>query len=513
MKKLGIISVMTAVCLLSCIALVACSAAPDKGAMSPSSGIYDDGSIFVPDAVGGAGDSLNEGNNYVYGEVTENGFVNADETPSSYFSLDRNTAGYSLVRNQINNGRKISPTSVRIEEMVNYFDYNLPRPEEKGIGICSGIIDCPWNSENKLVMLGVTTAEQQMDYKNGNYVFLIDVSGSMSASDRIGLAKQGMCLLVDSLGEGDVVSIVTYASGIECKMDGIECTSKNKSEIKSKINALRASGATNGEGGLQLAYETAQKHFISDGNNRVILISDGDFNVGMSNTEQMKNFISEKAKSGVYLSVFGVGMGNMRDDMMETLANNGNGNYAYIDSYKEAEKAFVHDIVGNMITVAKDAKAGITFNENVESYRLIGYDTKHITAEDFENYAKDTGDIGSGFSVGIIYEIKLKDNDYQGAVAEVEVRYKDVRGETEFADSCKVTVDFTKQPEYENDAFFAACVAEFGLILRNSEYKAQASLASVLERLESLTEYIANDEYKAEFVELVKKAILSEFYI
>lgn len=244
------------------------------------------------------------------------------------------------------------------------------------------------------------------------------------------------------------------------------------------------------------------------GNNRIIIISDGDFNVGGSDVDGMKEFISEKAKSGIYLSVIGVGMGNTRDDMLETLATNGNGNYAYLDNKTEAKKVFSHDLNGVLKTVAKDAKAGVTFTDNVVKYRLIGYDTKHLSEDDFNDSRTDAGELGSGLCSTAVYEVKLKDGA-DGDIATAEIKYKDVRGTQKDA---SVSAVITTSSADGNDARFAACVSEFGLVLRKSQYAANASIAAVYERLESLATYIAADPYKSEFVTLVEKAIRSELY-
>lgn len=450
----------------------------------------------------------NGGDNYQYGSITESPFVDVAQGSSSYFSLDRNTAGYSYVRRQIENDYKIAADSVRVEELINYFDYSYPEPETEAVSLTAYLSACPWNESNMLVTLGVKTQTVRLDAENGNYVFLVDVSGSMSGDDRLGLAKYGFNTLVDNLGEGDVVSIVKYASGMEVVMDGKECADENKDGIKATMNGLRAGGATNGAGGLELAYQTAQKHFITGGNNRVIIISDGDFNVGRDSTDEMKEMIEEKAKSGIYLSVIGVGMGNTRDDMLETLATCGNGNYAYLDNKTEANKVFGHDLNGTLKTVAKDAKAGVTFTDNVVKYRLVGYDTKHLSEDDFNDSRTDAGELGSGLCSTAVYEIMLKDGA-EGEIATAEIKYKDVRGTQKDA---SVSTVITTETADGNDARFAACVAEFGLVLRNSEYKAQASLNRVYARLEEFSDYIAADVYKTEFVSLVQKAIRSEKY-
>lgn len=446
--------------------------------------------------------------NYVHDSIIEQDFSEVSTAPKSYFSLDRNTASYSIVRSQIKDGYKVNADGVRIEEMINYFDYNFPAPDEKAVAISSAVTNCPWNADNKLLLAGIKTTEYISD-TNANYVFLIDVSGSMSGDSRLGLAKKGFNMLLDGLGEKDIVSVVTYANGVNTVLDGMECTKNGKDVIREAISSLRASGGTNGGDGLERSYNIAQKHFITGGNNRIIIISDGDFNVGMTNKESLKEFIQDKAKSGIYLSTIGVGMGNMRDDMMEMLATNGNGNYAYLDNINEARKVFVDELKSNLYTVAKDAKAGVTFTSAVEKYRLVGYDTKLISEEDFNDEKADTGEIGTNLCVAALYEITLSEGA-EGKLADVEVRYKDVSKETEVNESVISSIN-TDTPSSE-DLSFISCVAEFGLILRNSEYKGTATLQDVLTRLDSLSAYIGDDNYKKEFVNLVGLASETEYY-
>lgn len=479
----------------ACLCFSACGAY-DGGGWSPSS----------PDA-----SEIN--GNYRHGDIVEQDFKDVSKDPSSYFSLDRNTAGYALVRSQIENGSKISENSVRIEEMINYFDYDFPAPEEKAVEVTSYLSSCPWNAKNKLMLVGLKTTYIDLGDTDANYVFLVDVSGSMSGDKRLGLAQKGLSYLTDELGENDRVSIVTYANGVKTELDGKQCTALGKSQIKNKIASLSARGGTNGGDGLERAYKLAEKHFIKGGNNRVIIISDGDFNVGISDTGELKEFIQKKAEGGVYLSVLGVGMGNMRDDMLETLAICGNGNYAYLDNETEARKVLVEELGGTLKTVAKDAKAGITFTQNVEKYRLIGYDTKIISEDDFNNEKTDTGEIGSNLCVTALYELALSsktDEEAGEKLADVEVRYKDVTNETEVNES--VTCTATLSTPSSDDLKFISCVAEFGLILRNSKFKGTASINAVLDRLDGLSGYISHDLYKKEFVTLVGKAAESGYY-
>lgn len=503
------ITVFTAViAAFMAMSFAACSA-PDRG--------FDGSENWSGGQVAGGGSMPDESEDdsgewsggFMHDSIVENGFTEVAKEPSSYFSMDRNTASYSQVRYQIEKGGKVFADSVRIEELINYFDYDFPAPEEGAVAVNTYLADCPWNAEHKLMLAGIKTAERKTDSVNGNYVFLVDVSGSMSGDDRLGLAKNGLKMLADNLGDGDIISLVTYANGVTTVLDGGECSQSGKETVKSAIDKLKAGGGTNGSDGLQRAYKIAEKHYITGGNNRVIIISDGDFNVGIYDKDTLQEMISERtvAEKKVYLSVFGVGMGNMRDDMLEMLAKSGNGNYAYLDNMTEAEKAFCHELDGTLVTVAKDAKAGVTFEENVAKYRLIGYDTKIISKDEFEDDTTDTGEIGSNLCVAALYEIELAANA-EGKLATVEVKYKDVTGEAETDVSVKTEV-FTSSPS-SNDLSFIACVAEFGLVLRQSAYAENANLYAVLERLEGLSDYTAADPYRADFVTLAGKA--SEIY-
>lgn len=476
------------------------------------------GMKFADSGLYPAGESyplFSDGENYLYDTVVEQGFSDTETAPSSYFSLDRNTAGYSLVRTQLRQGVKISPESVRLEELVNYFDYDYPAPEAgESVGVSAYLSDCPWNAEHKLMTVGIKT-EEAVRTGDANYVLLVDVSGSMGGTvagtegqSRLDLVKYGANKLLDTLGAQDRVSIVTYASGVKTVLESTAATEENKPAIRNAINKLSSYGSTNGSDGLQRAYEQAEAHRAENGNNRIIILSDGDFNVGISNRDELKEFIQEKAKSGIALSVVGVGMGNLRDDFMQTLALNGNGNYCYIDTPLEAQKVFVEEVAGTLYTVAKDAKAGVTFNADaVSSYRLLGYDMKTMSEEDFNNTEKDAGEIGSNLCVTAMYEIELSDADTDAALAEAAVRYKNEAGE-----DCEVKLTVTGQETATQDVQFAACVAEFALVLRASAYRGNASLENVLARLEGMSAYLAEDVYKSEFAELVAVAKASGYY-
>lgn len=444
--------------------------------------------------------------NYQYDGISENDFVSTAEETSSYFSLDRNTASYSLMRREINQGLTTNANSVRLEEYVNYFNYNYARPSgEDALALSGSVFDCPWNEENKLFTIGIAAEEISFasDIQN-NIIFLIDISGSMFGEDRLGLIQQAFTMLLDNLGDNDYVSIVTYASNCRVALSGARGTEKTK--IANVLQDLSASGTTNGSGGIQLAYAEAEKYFIQGGNNRVILATDGDFNVGISDKNQLKNFISEKRQSGIYLTVLGVGMFNTNDSIMKTLAESGNGNYAYLDSVAEARKVLVEELNGTFNVVAKDAKAGVIFNpETVEKYRLIGYESKMLSQDEFYDENKDAGEIGSGHTVTAVYEITLKENT-AGNIATVEIKYKHPESnENKNITETFTTYDYSANPD--EDCIFIGCVVEYGLLLRNSEFKGNADFENVISRLSQLS-CVREDPFKAEFLEIVKKACI-----
>lgn len=488
------------------ISLASCSAMDNNGAnYSPNySGSY--GSS----ADGGMDDSLaGEG----YTEIIENSFVSTTENNTSYFSIDANTASYPNLRSMINKGYlNIPKDAVRIEEMLNYFSYDYESPEGEDIlSLNASIFDTPYNSETKLLTVGLAAEEIDFSGVKNNLVFLIDTSGSMFSDDKLPLVQQAFMMLAEALNPEDRVSIVTYAGSHRVALDG--AFGYEKAKIMAVVDDLQAGGSTAGADGINSAYALAEKYFIEGGNNRVILATDGDFNVGVSSTKGLENLISEKRQSGVYFSVFGVGRGNLQSEKMETLALKGNGTYSYIDSVKEAKRALVDGIGGSIVTVAKDVKAGITFNpEYVESFRLIGYENKLLTEDEFNDSNTDAGELGSGHTVTVVYEIKLTNpeillDDGINSVADVIIRYKptenaggDAAEEKELTLSVMAN-DYRETPTEEN--IFVASVIEFGLILRDSEHKADANLEELLTTLESLD--LSGDEFKAEFRELVRK--------
>ncbi len=448
---------------------------------------------------------IESGNSYT--QITENPFVAADENNTSYFSIDANTASYPNLRGLIKNGHTVDKDAVRVEEILNYFHYDYRLPTDGQIlGLSASAFPNPYNPETLLLTIGL--AAQQVDFTEtrNNLVFLIDVSGSMFGSDRLELVQQAFMMLAENLNPEDRVSVVTYASGDAVALSGAYGYEKQK--IMAVIEDLQAGGTTAGAKGIQTAYLLAQRYFIEGGNNRVILATDGDFNVGLSATQDLGEFIAQKRETGVYFSVFGVGYGNLKSDKMETLALKGNGTYSYIDSVTEARRALVEQIGGAMITVAKDVKAGVVFNpEFVESFRLIGYENKQLTQEEFENDATDAGELGSGHTVTVVYEIKPKatgESVPTGNLAQVTVKYKQPNAAATDP-SQELLLDVSWQAYHEEltpqDAFVAS-VVEFSLSMRNSQYKANASLQSALARLNDLD--LSEDAYKEEFRELVK---------
>lgn len=442
-----------------------------------------------------------------YTQITENPFVAADRENTSYFSIDANTASYPNLRSMIKNGYKIPQDAVRVEEILNYFHYDYKLPDDGQIlGLSASAFPNPYNPETVLLTIGLAAQEVEFTETRNNLVFLIDVSGSMFGSDRLGLVQQAFMMLAENLNPEDRVSIVTYAGRDAVALEGAYGYEKQK--IMAVIEDLEAGGSTAGAAGIQTAYKLAQRYFIEGGNNRVILATDGDFNVGLSSTLDLEKFIAGKRETGVYFSVFGVGYGNLKSDKMETLALKGNGTYSYIDSVNEARRALVEQIGGSMITVAKDVKAGVVFNpEFVESFRLIGYENKLLTQEQFENDTTDAGELGSGHTVTVVYELKLKPAAgpvAEGNLAQVTVKYKGPKATVQDP-SQELLLDVSWQAYHgemtAQDAFVAS-VVEFALVMRESQFKADGSLQSVLSRLNDLD--FSEDAYKEEFRELVK---------
>lgn len=440
-----------------------------------------------------------------YNEIVENPFVKTDFAADSYFSMDSFTASYSNLRRYINNGMNLPSDLIRTDELINYFSYDIEKPTD-GNTFSSTVEmgDCPWNEEHKLLTVGVATKEVKRIENNGNnIVFLIDVSGSMNSTNKLGLIKKSFKLFVENLDSSDIVSVVTYANGVNTIFEG-RYVEKTGQLIK-KVNNLRAFGGTGGDKGLERAYEIAKKYFIPGGNNRVIIASDGDFNIGRFSQEELKSFIEEKRESGIYLTTLGFGMGNYKDTTMETLAKYGNGGYAYIDCIAEAKKVLVDELDSTLVTVAKDVKSNIEFNPNVvDSYRLIGYENKKLTKDEFDDEDKDAGEIGSGKTSIICYELVLKENITDDKLLSLNINYKDPATSKSLKYNKEVGLKSLDKPVTDN-YLFVASIVEFVLLLRSSNYMGNANYGELLVRLQRLSS-IDNDTFKSEFRELVNKA-------
>ena len=455
-----------------------------------------------------------------YAHVDENGFQSVYTSPLSTFAADVDTASYSNVRRMINSGytiENIPAGAVRTEEFLNYFTYDYDGPENgEPFGVNAEIAECPWNEDHELLMLGLQT--EAIDFSeapDSNIVFLIDVSGSMYDENKLPLLKQSFELLIDNLGEDDCVTIVTYASGNDTVIEGVPAS--DKETIINALDSLEAGGYTNGSGGIVTAYEMAEKYYIKGGNNRIILATDGDFNVGLTSESDLHDLITEEKDNGIFLSCLGFGMGNYNDETMETLADDGNGNYAYIDSLSEAKKVLVEELGATIVTVAKDVKFQVEFNpEYVDEYRLVGYENRLMDDEDFEDDTKDGGEIGAGHSVTVMYEIvpagegsskelKYQNNETSAAADSDEwmtlsVRYKDPDEDTsELLEYTFGEDDYSRKPS--DDFKFASAVAEFSMVLSNSEWIGDGSIEHVQSILDDVD--FDDDEYKEEFEYLV----------
>ena len=503
------------------------------------------------------------------GDLIENDWVETKTENTSTFSIDVDTASYTLARNYLMNYDQMPPKDrIRIEEMVNYFDYDYPQPEDgQPFSVTMEMADSPWRSDTKLVMFGLQGKQlAPNEVPAHNLVFLIDVSGSMYGEDRLGLLKKSFKKLVEKLDKDDKVSIVTYAGSAGTLLDSVSGADKDK--IIAALDALEAGGSTAGAAGIITAYELAEKNYSSDANNRIILATDGDFNVGASSDTALVSLIEEERDKGIYLTILGFGMGNYQDEKMEQLSNAGNGNYFYVDSEKEADKIFTVDLLGTMFTIAKDVKLQVVFNpEKIAKYRLVGYENRVMANEDFNDDTKDAGEIGAGHRVTAFYEVILTGKKTETETpAETETPEENNDGEntevsddetteisdeetTEISDDEGETPDEDEAPaevtepesEFGEDDFlllkmrykkpdenksnykefpmtsanvpakmspnmgFASAVAEFGMLLRDSKFKADSSYDSVLKRAK---DNIGKDTFgfRGEFLEMVSRA-------
>ncbi len=458
-----------------------------------------------------------------YSKIDENIFKDVFKNPLSTFSIDVDYASYSNARRYLLDGFLPPKDAVRVEEFINYFQYDYPKPKGKDpLEIYTEVSKCPWNDENLLVHIGIKGKELEVkDQKKSNLVFLIDVSGSMDEPDKLPLLVNAFKMFTEQLRNDDIVSIVVYAGSSGLVL--APTCGKNKIKIIDVLDKLEAGGSTAGGEGMQLAYKIAEENFISDGNNRVIWATDGDFNVGVSNTGDLVRFLEEKRNKGIFLTVLGFGTGNIKDNRLEQLADKGNGHYAYIDNLLEAKKVLVDEIGSTLYTIAKDVKIQVEFNPaKVKEYRLVGYENRLLNTEDFENDKKDAGEIGSGHSVTALYEIVPQDDDdvsdsnlryqvaslkdsksYDKEIGNIKVRYK-LPDEDESNLITKVLSADVNEIARTSDNFrFASSVAMFGMLLRNSEFKGDTDTDLILEFAKNS---LSDDKtgYKSEFIKLVE---------
>lgn len=483
------------------------------------------------------GEIAGKSNQEEYSKWEEQGFFSVMEQPLSTFSADVDTASYSNLRRLIREGYDLETLpegAVRIEEMLNYFSYDYEEPVgQEPFGVTTQIGSCPWNEEAELLMVGLKT--EDISYEQApasNLVFLLDVSGSMGEPDKLPLLQEAFAELTDNLSSKDRISIVTYASEDTIVLEGAVGSEKRK--IKKALNGLKAGGGTWGSRGIETAYALAEDNFIKGGNNRVILATDGDLNIGLTTEEELEELISEKKESGIFLSVLGFGTDNIKDNKMETLADKGNGNYAYIDCMQEAKKVLSEEMTATLLTVCKDVKLQVEFNpELVEAYRLLGYDNRALDKKDFHDDTKDGGEIGAGHSVTALYEIVLREPlNHNMTKGEIEdLRYgseykKRLEGTERTYDAnvskewLTISIRYKKPAESKSELLeypigyecyqhnpsvdfqFAAAVAEFGLLASHSEFPEDASVERVIKTVKKLD---LKDIYKREFLELVEE--------
>lgn len=480
------------------------------------------GGIYQTIGVGYSGGSVNAPhlNTESYDHIEENGFKEVGANPLSTFSIDVDTAAYSNIRRFILKGEKPPKDAVRIEEMLNYFTYDYEMPEKgEPFSVSTELSTCPWNSEHQLLQVGLAAPQLKNDNVPArNLVFLLDVSGSMNSPDKLPLLKSGLKLLVDTLRPEDTVSIVVYAGATGMVLE--PTSGEQREKIVQSLEGLSAGGSTNGGAGIELAYKLAAENYQKDAINRVILATDGDFNVGVASRGELKRLIEEKRETGIFLTVLGFGTGNLKDSSMEQLADAGNGNYGYIDTLLEARKLLVEEAGGTLVTVAKDVKLQLEFNPlKVKSYRLVGYENRVLNNEDFADDKKDAGEMGAGHTVTALYEIVPGKSDdaglrYQGGrtateaarsgeLALVKVRYKSPDGDTSKLSEFPVRANAVAFAKSSEDLRFAASVATVGMLLRDSEFKGDSSFDGALEWARTS---LGDDRggYRSEFVKLVE---------
>ncbi|MDD3534636.1 MAG: VWA domain-containing protein [Candidatus Cloacimonetes bacterium] len=462
-----------------------------------------------------------------FSALTPNIFHSPFTEPYSTFSIDVDTASYSTIRKFLNENRLPPANAIRSEEVINYFTYDYPKPRgDHPFSVYTEMGICPWNSKRNLVHIGLLG--RSIDVKTAppsNLVFLLDTSGSMRSPNRLPLVIDAMKLLVQNMREQDRVAIVTYAGSAGLAL--ASTSGANKSEIYSVLDALRAEGSTAGGEGIRLAYRIALENMLPEGNNRVILCTDGDFNVGVSSTSQLEELISEYRDKNVFLTVLGFGMGNYKDNRLETLSNKGNGNYAYIDNIKEAKKVLVNEMGGTLYTIAKDVKIQVEFNPaHVKAYRLVGYENRLLRPEDFKDDTKDAGDMGAGHSVTALYEIIPADSKeeipgvdslkYQDTIINeearkspelmnVKIRYKQPQSDKSIALETPVNKKVLKLEDTSNNFMWSVAAASFAMMLQKSEYRGNLNWSMLEEWARS---YMGADPegYRIDMLDLIKKA-------
>jgi Ca-activated chloride channel family protein len=454
-----------------------------------------------------------------YGRFDENPFFRPGQEPLSTFSIDVDRAAYANVRRFLTSGQRPPRDAVRIEEMINYFTYDYPAPENAPFSITTELAACPWNEKHQLMLIGLQSERiETKDLPPNNLVFLLDTSGSMMSADKLPLVKAGMRLLVEQLRKEDRVAIVTYAGSAGVVLPST--SGANKAEILEAIDQLEAGGSTAGAQGIVTAYDLAKENFNHKANNRVILATDGDFNVGVSSDGELEQLIEKRRNDGIFLTVLGFGTGNIKDSKMELLADKGNGNYAYIDSLTEAQKTLVREMGATLLTIAKDVKIQVEFNPaTVGAYRLIGYENRVLQNQDFNDDKKDAGELGAGHSVTALYEIVPPGEEIPGGsveplkyqsnavahgsdeLATVKLRYKEPAGDT--SRLLSRTVSATAAGAMSDNLRLASAVAQLGLLLRDSPNKGNASFESVTQLASAVA---ARDQDRSDFMTLVARA-------
>jgi Ca-activated chloride channel family protein len=443
-----------------------------------------------------------------YAAIREHGFIDTKKETVATFAIDVDRASYANVRRYLRDGHVPPPDAVRIEEMVNYFTYSYPQPADDALfSVTTEVAGCPWNAGNRLVRVGIQGRNlEQWRMAPNNLVFLIDVSGSMTDDTKLPLLQQAFRVLVQELRAEDRVAIVVYAGAAGLVLPST--SGADKATILAALGGLSAGGSTAGGAGIELAYVVARQNFLEQGNNRVILATDGDFNVGVSSMEGLEKLIEDKRRSGIFLSVVGVGSDNLQDATMEMLADKGNGNYSYLDSLLEAEKVFRHELTGTLVTIAKDVKVQLDFDPKaVTSYRQIGYENRALANKDFDDDEKDAGELGAGHSVTALFEIvpAASASSKPKRLATLRLRYKEPKGRTSHPLTAEVVDEGKSAYEASPDLQFAAAVAALGMLLRDSPHKGTATWDDVFQ-LARLSQGVDLDGTRTEFIKLAEAA-------